>query len=59
MAAARSSVLSVLEEAVHVGYLKLTDKYGSYTFGQHTKGGNYVQLTVVNDAFWTRVIMYV
>ncbi|EJD00825.1 cyclopropane fatty acid synthase [Fomitiporia mediterranea MF3/22] len=54
---ARSSLLSVLESAVCIGHLTIVDKGNVYEFGQPIKAGNDVQLTVVNDAFWSRVLI--
>ncbi|TDL29084.1 cyclopropane fatty acid synthase [Rickenella mellea] len=54
---ARSSVLGVLENAIQIGCLKIVDKDGMYTFGQKSKSGNAVRLTIVNDSFWTRILL--
>lgn len=56
---ARSSLLGVLESAIQVGYLTVIDTDGTYTFGTNSKGCNTVTLRVLNDDFWTRVLMYV
>lgn len=56
---ARSSLISVLESAIQVGYLTVIETDGTYTFGTNTKGCNTVTLRVLNDDFWTRVLMCV
>ncbi|KAJ3738912.1 cyclopropane-fatty-acyl-phospholipid synthase [Lentinula detonsa] len=53
---ARTSILSVLSDAISVGQLTLTDSEGSHTYGRYRKGGNAVRLTVINDAFWLRLM---
>ncbi|KAJ3996896.1 cyclopropane-fatty-acyl-phospholipid synthase [Lentinula boryana] len=53
---ARTSILSVLSDAISVGQLTLTDSEGSHTYGRYRKGGNTVHLTVINDAFWLRLM---
>jgi len=55
--AARSSILAVLQDAIQSGYLRIIDHDGVYTFGHYTKGGNYVELRVMNEAFWRRLLM--
>ncbi|KAJ3754573.1 cyclopropane-fatty-acyl-phospholipid synthase [Lentinula raphanica] len=53
---ARSSILSVLNSAISVGQLTITDSEGTHTYGRHRKGGNAVHLKVVNEAFWLRLM---
>ncbi|KAJ7067846.1 cyclopropane-fatty-acyl-phospholipid synthase [Mycena amicta] len=54
---ARSSILSVLDEAITVGRLTISDDEGTYYYGQHHKGCNNVHLKVVNDNFWLRIML--
>ncbi|KAH8115801.1 cyclopropane fatty acid synthase [Phellopilus nigrolimitatus] len=54
---ARSSILSVLEHAIHVGRLTIIEQHEEYTFGEQNKGTNVVELKVINEAFWNRVLM--
>ncbi|KAJ3930681.1 MAG: cyclopropane-fatty-acyl-phospholipid synthase [Lentinula lateritia] len=53
---ARTSILSVLSDAISVGQLTITDSEGSRTYGRYRKGSNTVQLAVINDAFWLRLM---
>ena len=47
----------MLESAVTVGHLIIEDKDKVFEFGELTQGGADVRLTVVNDAFWSRVLL--
>ncbi|KAL5527065.1 hypothetical protein ACEPAG_5856 [Sanghuangporus baumii] len=54
---ARSSLVAVLESAVTVGHLTIIDKDKVFEFGERTESGNDVQMTVINDTFWSRVLI--
>ncbi|KII95994.1 hypothetical protein PLICRDRAFT_48917 [Plicaturopsis crispa FD-325 SS-3] len=54
---ARSSVLSVLEKAIKIGHLTITDAQGVHYFGKYEDGCNEVRLKVVNGNFWSRVML--
>ncbi|THH02984.1 hypothetical protein EW145_g6630 [Phellinidium pouzarii] len=54
---ARSSILSILESAINVGSLTIIEKENTYLYGEFVEGGNNIELTVNNDAFWSRVLM--
>ena len=55
--AARSSILAVLEDAITVGHLTISDSQGSHYYGKYQKGCNDVHLTVINDNFWFRILL--
>lgn len=57
VAFARSSILSVLENAITVGHLTISDSQGSHYYGRYQKGCNDVHLTVINDNFWFRILL--
>ncbi|KAJ8514887.1 hypothetical protein ONZ45_g7617 [Pleurotus djamor] len=54
---ARSSILSVLDSAISVGHLTISDSQGIHCYGVRRKGANDVYITVVNDYFWTRLLL--
>ncbi|CAK5262442.1 unnamed protein product [Mycena citricolor] len=54
---ARSSILSVLDDAITVGHLTLSDSEGTRFYGQRGKGCNEVHMKVVNENFWLRLIL--
>ncbi|KAI5122125.1 hypothetical protein M0805_000773 [Coniferiporia weirii] len=54
---ARSSILSVLEGAITVGTLTITENGQTYSYGSYSKSGSNIELQVLNDVFWTRVLM--
>ncbi|KAF7313409.1 Cyclopropane-fatty-acyl-phospholipid synthase [Mycena chlorophos] len=54
---ARSSILSVLDDAITVGHLTISDDEGTHYFGHYRKGANDVHLKVVNDNFWLRIML--
>ena len=54
---ARSSILSVLETAINVGHLTITDSEGTRYYGKYRKDCNDVHLNVVNDSFWLRILL--
>lgn len=56
---ARSSILTVLDDAISVGHLTITDAEGSHYYGHYQKGCNDVQLKVVNENFWLRLMLCV
>ena len=53
--AARSSILSVLEAAIQVGYLEIEDEDETFHFGTPKAGGVAAHLKVLSGKFWTRV----
>jgi len=55
--AARSSILAVLENAITVGHLTISDSQGLHYYGRYQKGCNDVRLTVINDNFWFRILL--
>ncbi|PFH50564.1 hypothetical protein AMATHDRAFT_60838, partial [Amanita thiersii Skay4041] len=54
---ARSSILSVLAEAISNGHLTISDSEGTHYYGSYYKGCNDVHLKVVNDNFWLRILL--
>ncbi|KAJ7638374.1 cyclopropane-fatty-acyl-phospholipid synthase [Roridomyces roridus] len=54
---ARSSILSVLDEAITVGHLTIADTEGTHYYGHTREGCNKVHLKVVNDNFWIRLVL--
>ncbi|KAF7301242.1 Cyclopropane-fatty-acyl-phospholipid synthase [Mycena indigotica] len=54
---ARSSILTVLDEAITIGHLTISDNDGTHHYGQYSKGGNNVHFKVVNDNFWLRIML--
>ncbi|KAH9483010.1 Tuberculostearic acid methyltransferase UfaA1 [Psilocybe cubensis] len=54
---ARSSILAVLENAITVGHLTISDSEGTYYYGKYHKGCNDVHLHIVNDNFWFRIML--
>ncbi|KAF8966417.1 putative cyclopropane fatty acid synthase [Flammula alnicola] len=54
---ARSSILSVLDSAITVGHLTISDSEGTHYYGKYQKGCNDVHLNVVNDHFWFRILL--
>lgn len=54
---ARSSILTVLETAISIGHLTITDSEGTHYYGKYRKGCNDVHLNVVNDTFWLRILL--
>jgi cyclopropane-fatty-acyl-phospholipid synthase len=48
---------SVLEQAITKGHLTIRDSEGTHCYGRPQKGCNDVQLTVVNNKFWSRVLV--
>ncbi|KAE9399100.1 cyclopropane-fatty-acyl-phospholipid synthase [Gymnopus androsaceus JB14] len=54
---ARTSIISVLKDAISVGRLTITDSEGQHTYGHYQKGCSDVHLTVVNDSFWLRLML--
>ncbi|EIN13978.1 cyclopropane fatty acid synthase [Punctularia strigosozonata HHB-11173 SS5] len=56
-AAARSSILAFLEQAIAVGYLEIEDAQGIHQFGQYTDQCNVVHIRVINDNFWSALFL--
>lgn len=54
---ARSSILSVLDDAITHGHLTISDSEGTRYYGKYQKGCNDVHLKVVNDNFWLRIML--
>lgn len=54
---ARSSILSVLGDAINHGHLSISDSEGMHYYGNFQKGCNDVRLKVVNDNFWLRLLL--
>ncbi|KAJ7590598.1 cyclopropane-fatty-acyl-phospholipid synthase [Mycena floridula] len=57
VAFARSSILSVLDDAITTGYLTISEPSETHHYGRYSKGCNDVRLTVLNDQFWLRLLM--
>jgi cyclopropane-fatty-acyl-phospholipid synthase len=54
---ARSSILAVLEQAIKVGHLTISDSEGTHYFGRREKDCNDVYIKVINSAFWIRIML--
>ncbi|KAF8659523.1 hypothetical protein AX16_001822 [Volvariella volvacea WC 439] len=54
---ARNSILSVLDDAITVGHLTISDSEGTRHYGNYKKGCNDAYLRVVNDSFWLRILL--
>ncbi|TFK22195.1 putative cyclopropane fatty acid synthase [Coprinopsis marcescibilis] len=54
---ARSSILSVLEDAIAIGRLTISDAEGQHQYGTSQPGCNDVQLKIINDNFWMRILL--
>ncbi|KAF5331734.1 hypothetical protein D9611_007586 [Ephemerocybe angulata] len=54
---ARNSILSVLDDAITVGHLTISDSEGTHYYGKYHKGCNDVRLDVKNDNFWMRILL--
>lgn len=57
VALARSSILSVLDNAIVIGQLSISDSEGIHHYGRYQKGCNKVHLSIVNDNFWFRILL--
>jgi len=55
----RSSILAVLDHAITVGHLTISDSEGTHYYGKYQKGCNDVHLNVINDTFWLKILMLV
>ncbi|THV00553.1 cyclopropane-fatty-acyl-phospholipid synthase [Dendrothele bispora CBS 962.96] len=53
---ARTSITSVLNEAIRTGTLTLSDSDGTCTYYGKERNVNDVHITVVNDTFWLRIM---
>ncbi|KAF5390412.1 hypothetical protein D9757_005221 [Collybiopsis confluens] len=53
---ARSSILSVLSDAITKGHLIIIDSEGKHTYGAYSKDCSVVHLTVHDDSFWLRLM---
>jgi len=56
---ARSSILSVLDDAIVNGHLTISDPEGTHYYGKFYKGCNDVRLKVINHNFWLRILLQV
>ena len=58
---ARTSILAVLENAITIGHLTISDSEGTHYYGKYQKGcnDNDVHLNMMNDTFWLRILMSV
>lgn len=56
---ARTSILTVLGDAITVGHLTISDSEGTHYYGKYQKGCNDVHLNIVNDNFWLRILLCV
>ncbi|KDQ65099.1 hypothetical protein JAAARDRAFT_202329 [Jaapia argillacea MUCL 33604] len=55
---ARNSICSALQQVITIGYLEIDDTDGkTYCFGNYSDGCNDVTIKVVNDDFWSRVLL--
>ncbi|KAJ2918237.1 hypothetical protein MD484_g2159, partial [Candolleomyces efflorescens] len=54
---ARNSILSVLDDAITVGHLTISDSEGTHYYGKFQKGCNDVHMQVVSDDFWMRILL--
>ncbi|EDR07813.1 cyclopropane-fatty-acyl-phospholipid synthase [Laccaria bicolor S238N-H82] len=54
---ARTSILAVLDNAITIGHLTISDSEGTHYYGTYQKGCNDVQLNVINDTFWLRILL--
>lgn len=54
---ARSSILSVLDDAIVSGHLTISDAQGTHYYGKFQKGCNDVHLKVINENFWLRILL--
>lgn len=54
---ARSSILTVLTDAIVVGHLTISDSEGTYYYGNYQKGCNDVHIKIINDNFWLRILL--
>ncbi|KAF8803927.1 cyclopropane-fatty-acyl-phospholipid synthase [Phlegmacium glaucopus] len=54
---ARSSILSVLEDAITIGHLTISDSQGTHYYGRYQKACNDVHIQVINDNFWFRILL--
>lgn len=57
VAFARTSILAVLEDAIGIGHLTISDSEGAHYYGKYQKGCNDVHLTINNDTFWLRILL--
>lgn len=57
VALARSSIVAVLDDAINVGHLTISDSEGTHYYGNHQKGCNDVHIKITNDNFWLRILL--
>ncbi|KAF9268395.1 cyclopropane-fatty-acyl-phospholipid synthase [Marasmius fiardii PR-910] len=54
---ARNSILAVLNDAIAIGHLTISDSEGTNCYGHYKPGCNDVYLKVNNDNFWFRLML--
>jgi cyclopropane-fatty-acyl-phospholipid synthase len=54
---ARNSILSLLEDAITIGQLTISDSEGTHHYGTSRPGCNQVHIQIVSDNFWMRILM--
>ena len=55
VSAARTSILTLLSDAIHDGYLEVEDIDQTFHFGNPKTASNVVHLKIISGKFWTRV----
>ena len=50
-------ISAVLDSAIRTGHLTISDSEGTHYYGKYQKGGNDVNLNVINDTFWLRILL--
>jgi len=56
---ARNSIVAVLDDAINVGHLTISDSEGTYYYGNYQKGCNDVHIKITNGNFWLRILLQV
>jgi len=56
---ARGSIVTVLDDAINVGHLTISDSEGTYYYGNYQKGCNDVHIKITNGNFWLRILLQV
>jgi hypothetical protein len=57
LSVARSSIKSVLDQAITKGQLTIHDSEGTHCYGRHHGDSHDVHLTVADNNFWTRILV--
>ena len=55
---ARSSILSVLGDAITVGHLTISDSQGTHYYGNYQQDCIDLHIQVINDSFWFRILLW-